>query len=76
MTMLEKVSAALKAKNCEGLPPTGYYDNLARAAIEAMREPTEKMIKIADENTSDVLTPFDAREIWYEMIDAVLNEKA
>ena len=57
-----------------GKPAWTAWSDDARAAIEAMREPSEGMIKAADEDTPDVLTPFDARDIWTAMIDAALSE--
>ncbi len=38
MMLVQKVAAALKAENCKGLPPSGYYERLAQAAIAAMRD--------------------------------------
>ena len=46
--MIERVTAAIEAAIWAGLDPdTPDSDALARAAIEAMREPTEAMMKAA-----------------------------
>lgn len=51
------------------------YLGYARAAIKAMREPTEKMTRVGgmflpDYDPSDD----DAKDCWQNMIDAVLND--
>lgn len=43
----------------------------ARAAIEAMREPTEAMIDAAYEHALDE----NAKGVWQDMIDAALTDK-
>ena len=57
-------------RNC---PHSGrLHGELAKAAIKAMREPTEKMI-----NATDCIDPAEAqwsKEIWQDMIDAVIND--
>lgn len=45
-----------------------HMKSLARAAIEAMREPTKKM------SEATYLRPYDADEIWEFMIDAALKD--
>ena len=82
MTMEEKVAKALFDHNqsmCNISPEEwkyvgvkGYWFNLARAAIEAMREPTETMDN-AGEQWCDQTS---AMVVWQAMIDAALNEKA
>lgn len=44
--------------------------NVARAALEAIREPSEAMI----EASLDMHRECEIREIWQEMIDAALSE--
>ena len=65
--MIERVAVAIieaAEKGARGKPR-----EIARAAIEAMREPTEAMIDAAD--------PFELpREIWPAMIDAALSERS
>lgn len=65
-TMIERVAKALE-KNLEGKEFSSFED-AARAAIEAMREPTPKMIEAA-QSTAD---PYC--ESWPVMIDAALSE--
>ena len=49
---------------------------VARAAIEAMREPTEAMVKIGDEHQTDELgnpCPMSAASVWRAMADEALQ---
>ncbi len=50
----------------------GEYTNMARAAIAAMREPTETMLKAAQERKGQQ----SYTDIWHDMIDAALKEAA
>jgi hypothetical protein len=80
MNMIEKVAKAMyeeHASRSNTLGPSWdeagkhfntFWHDLARAAIEAMREPTDAVILSA--NPSDL--PCAA---WAKMIDAALNEK-
>lgn len=80
-TMIERVARALVAAT----PGTGSVDEhmdpskgvrdsvwfpLARAAIEAMREPTESQLRAAWNKVDSNIDDF-----WRAMIDASLNEK-
>jgi len=77
MNMVEKVARVLCWKN--GMNPDltlggdgenflwHEYEDAARAAIEAMREPTEMM-----ENAGDPFTR-DTQGAWQAMIDAALK---
>jgi len=49
----------------------------ARAAIEAMREPTDAMVKVGTNARwrSAVRNPDNTREIWNAMIDAALKNQ-
>jgi hypothetical protein len=50
---------------------------IARAAIEAMREPTEAMVEAHYKAHADTETVFaDAEDVWRAMIDAAIMEKA
>lgn len=85
MTKIEQVAKALyeKAQSYSNLAPNkweehgpgvqNHYYNLARAAIEAMKEPTLYMI---NEGTINLIDPllFDAKPIYSRMIDAALRE--
>jgi hypothetical protein len=79
MTALETAAKAMYARNAAAatgrLPwdkatdaVKAHFVELARAAIEAMREPTEAMIQVGF-GTSP-------RQGWQNMIDAALEEKA
>ncbi len=52
---------------------------IARAAIAAIREPSEEMVRsvdaVKDIGDYDAFLPTDARDIWQAMIDAALTEK-
>lgn len=50
MTMIERVSAAICDKRCELIaqPLSRIYDQLAKAAIKAMREFTDEMFDASD----------------------------
>jgi len=69
--MVEKVARAMAERNndyCErGLLQWPAYEDDARAAIEALREPTPEMVKAAELHT--IGTP---RTPWQAMIDAAL----
>ena len=77
MTKIEEVTAALTAVKFE-MPGAGglrgqlhlapaQARDMARAAIEAMREPTPAMLKATFEDE-------DGEVIWHAMIDAALKE--
>ena len=72
MTMIEKVSLALRDMgNCVCRECLGKR---VRAAIEAMREPTEVMENAGYAEWSHGTGGFTS-EIWRAMIDAALEEK-
>ena len=80
MDMIERVAKCIYAdcglslNECRGL---------ARAAIAAMREPTEEMVAVGYDNfmwgpcgsTSDDLPDANPNDVWIDMIDAALEEK-
>lgn len=98
MTMIERVARAMFAKliadddayalargdGPENITLDGSFDLrvLARAAIEAMREPTEAMagapydanVRILTEAGAEPILDDAAREVWQAMIDAALQE--
>jgi len=90
MTMLEKVARALY--RCAPIPNVPfdvladsdkiYYLGRARAAIEAMREPTLAMNNAAlhdymgYERQGPNKPAWNSKTMWTAMIDAALNEKA
>lgn len=76
--MVERVGRALA--EADGYAYAPYpYDVWARAAIEAMREPTESMIRVGEDWSADAITHHDSRnpksppvEAWKAMIEAAL----
>lgn len=85
--MVERIKAALERKRHELKHSPGddepdvlcYGEEYARAAITAMREPTEEMIDAGvDDYPGEGLLahgPVFARCIWEAMIDAALAEE-
>ncbi len=82
--MIERVAAAVnRSAHCDWRPETCnagvcQCKVLARAVIEAMREPTERMIEdgMWSRSQSGRYSPRDiATTIYNAMIDAALNEK-
>lgn len=73
--MLQKVGGAILIADLEWTPksPMSREETLARAAIEAMREPTKSMIaagaKGSGEDSDDV-----ALGAWEGMIDSALTK--
>lgn len=87
--MIERIARAIRAANAlddEG-PYVGFKDaerrfdaRLARAAIEAMREPTDDMLEqcygmstSGDGDGGCYADKRDAKELWQRMIDEALN---
>lgn len=76
MTMIERVAEAIAdAHKLHGR----NFNSMARAAIEAMREPTEHMLDYGACHEDQDHDIFDeghiSREVWQAMIDAALAEK-
>jgi hypothetical protein len=71
MTKLEQVARAI-AKS-EGLNEdwTKQYLRHARAAVEALREPSEAMLDAGNRQ----LDCANERQCWQAMLDAILSEK-
>lgn len=67
--MVERGAEAMRAKRCEmiALPLDRIWPDLMRAAIEAMREPTDAMLEAGP------VEPYMDREVWRAMIDAALT---
>jgi hypothetical protein len=82
MSMVEKVARALFAEEWRGttMKPQQalddaereYWFNAARAAIEAMREPSEEMVAAGDDWGWDPLGAH-TREVWQAMLSAALK---
>jgi hypothetical protein len=81
--MTVRVAKAIEAKRREliALPLARIYPDLARAAIEALREPTEAMIKAANA-TADLggygfgdgeCVRGDPADVWKSMIDEAVR---
>lgn len=47
-------------------------NNLVKAAIKAMRDPTEKMLEAGDNLLNDTVEC--STNVWQSMIDAILND--
>lgn len=71
-SMIEKVARAIADQTGMGHRWTEHRHE-ARAAIKAMREPTEAMV-FASAKLSQPVHRSDAYLIWQAMIDAALNE--
>ena len=70
--MIERVAHAIRVEFTgmfkEDQAPA--YERLARAAIEALREPTEEMLIASEVDLND----FDVAAVWSVMIDAALKQ--
>jgi hypothetical protein len=83
MDMVERVARALEPK-CrafgQGNMPMMVALEFARAAIAAMREPTEEMLRagqaLDDFDYGPCRGAADPIEHWHAMIDVALNEKS
>jgi hypothetical protein len=78
--MIERVARAMYAADpdCtqvsfEACNEANYFTILAKAAIEAMREPTRGMIKTGDRHSELMAESHDNGEIYSVMIDAALE---
>ena len=76
-TMIERVARAID--ECQEWPAKTYRARMAMAAIEAMREPSERMISEGESLASiGIGKPSDDEalpRVWRGMIDTALNEK-
>lgn len=74
-SMIERVARALAENQCgRGAPPDDNDRSMARAAIEAMRVPTEAMVNAGyDVGYSPDPLPTDL--VWTAMVDAALKEQ-
>jgi hypothetical protein len=75
MSKVEEVARAICAENCEDydmLP--SIHKSVARAAIEALRKPTEAMIEAGNEQERYDEGSAGAELHWQVMIDAALKE--
>lgn len=56
-----------------------YWRGIARAAIEAMREPTDAMVEAGFDAGDDTVQGYsenaDPQDTWQSMIDAAINEQ-
>jgi hypothetical protein len=75
--MVERVAKALEMPMVDmstGMTPQRRLELMARAAIEAMREPTDEMEKAgAFAWDDDWCTETNALNMWQAMIDAALK---
>lgn len=70
--VVERVAKAILAKS-GGYWVPGIEEELARAAIEAMREPTQKMVCAALDRHDKRPNEFGYTEHWKVMIDEALR---
>jgi hypothetical protein len=75
MTMVEKVAKAIheKAYETRGADRMPDWEAVAKAAIEAMREPTQEMLNARHLITKDNYIA-DETDNWRAMIDAALTD--
>jgi hypothetical protein len=76
MTKLEQVARAIEAevdKLADVRNIGGFYEQIARAAVEALREPSQQAVE--DAVLSYSLAEDGVREYWRFMLDAILSEK-
>ncbi len=80
MTMVERMARSMCEADCVTCPQrmdtewnneSAFYLSFARAALKAMREPTEAMLAAASTNASHQLV---AQAFWEAMIAAALSE--
>ncbi len=75
-SMVERVARAIDAASYEeGERWRAELPKLARAAIEAMREPTEEIVQAMTEAASAASHDFYYETAWRMGIDAILAEK-
>ena len=76
--MVERVARAI-LDNVPTISERGAYDpadlqRCARAAIEAMREPTQAMVRTLYESHGKLWADCESAVVWHAMIDAALNK--
>lgn len=71
LSMIERVAKAISAAQTQTPDMWQAFLPEARAAIEAMREPTEEMVW---SHEVPHYGPDEAREAWRAMIDAAMKE--
>ena len=72
--MVERVARAICLANTQGDEMWQAFVPEARAALEAMREPTEGMVRAGRDEYYGV-SPFSARFAWIKIVDAALEGK-
>lgn len=87
MSPLERAARALKDHLVCGTIRRGEYKDAVRVVLEAIREPSEVMVRAGDNagdhqtyaivgSTDDAAFSIDgSRAVWQAMIDAALEEK-
>jgi len=71
-TMIEKMARALCETDANGLT----YEQQARAALEAIREPNDGPVEVVEIGVGYDYTQNGIRGVFARMIDAILNEEA
>jgi hypothetical protein len=79
MTKLEQVARAIADRIIDLGGGEGFgnpdYESGARAAVEAMREPTKEMVGIGQVHEMYDTSAAINLDVWTAMIDALLSEK-
>lgn len=70
--MIERVAQAIFAKDLEGMFSIHYARVYAKAAIAAMREPTDEQYE-ALSATGKMWRELDSKTVWQTYIDAALE---
>lgn len=79
MNALERVAKAMRDELGVDWPYTGHAElmDVARAAVEALRDPPEEIARYADKQirAQGMWTEVAEETVWELMLDAILNEK-
>ncbi len=80
--MVERVARALQMPMVDtsvGMTPMKRLELMARAAIEAMREPTDEMCRSAerfgDSEGFGAIGDYEAKRVWQDMVNTIIPEK-
>lgn len=69
--MIERVAKAIMSE--ESPDSLDQYSAMARAAIEAMREPSRAMVEAMSKTVGENRDPAPTAAAWYAMIDVALS---
>lgn len=74
MRMISKIMRSMRDTGLLDGMSDEDVDTLATAALEGMREPSDKALAAANKTTTAVITRNHARDIYLSIIDASLDE--